>query len=66
MTDFYFRRALPVLRRNPKLTVMMVYSVGICLAVAIAVLALWRVPPRPSVLPTESPNRQIIQIRALI
>jgi hypothetical protein len=66
MTDFYFHQALPVLRRNPKLTAMMVYSAGICIAVSIAALALSRVTPRAAVVPADSPNRQVIQIRALI
>jgi hypothetical protein len=66
MTDFYFHRALPVLRRNPKLTAMMVYSAGICIAVAIAALALWRLTEPAHVVPAESPNRQVIHIRALI
>jgi hypothetical protein len=42
MTDFYFHRALPVLRRKPVLTALMVYSAGICVAVSIAALAVWR------------------------
>jgi cell division protein FtsX len=66
MTEFYFRRALPVLRRNPVLTAMMVYSVGMCIALALAVLALWRVTERPYVVPPESPNAQVIHIRALL
>jgi hypothetical protein len=66
MTDFYFQRALPVLRRNPKLTAMMVYSAGICIAVSIAAFAIWRLAERPPLEPTESPHRQSIHIRALI
>jgi hypothetical protein len=66
MADFYYRRALPVLRRNPKLTAMMVYSAGICIAVSIAALALWRLTERPCLAPTESPHRQSIQIREVI
>lgn len=42
MTDFYFHRAMPVLRRNPVLTAMLVYSLGICMAASIAAFAAWR------------------------
>jgi hypothetical protein len=66
ITDFYYRRALPVLRRSPKLTTMMVYSAGICIAVSITAVALWRLAERPSLAPTECPNQQTIHIRALI
>jgi hypothetical protein len=42
MADSYLHRAMPVLRRNPVLTAMMVYSLGFCVAASIAAFAAWR------------------------
>jgi hypothetical protein len=66
MTDFYQRRALPVLRRNPVLTAMILYSIGIAIALSIAALAVWRSHEHPYVVHTASPDHAIIQTRELI
>jgi multisubunit Na+/H+ antiporter MnhC subunit len=65
MTDFYLRRALPVLRRNPVLTALILYSIGIGMAVSIAALAVWRSHERPYVVQTALPDHAIIETRGL-
>jgi hypothetical protein len=75
MNDFYFHRALPVMRRNPLLTALVVYSAGICMAASIAAVAVWRgtstcpiarQSEHPYMVRTGSPARKIIPTRVMI